>query len=124
VTDFPASREARDAKLAALRATVADDGCLYSWWVVPDANLPTESSSSDWLDLMEPGICGAAPAVPTDAPVALKYDITRVCAQHAEDVVVQEQLAAAVDASVASREWLERNGHEVYTRQQLFGDAW
>lgn len=48
--------------------------------------------------------------------------MTQICSKHAKSVVLQEQLAAALDNSQASREWLVRHGHKVITKHDFIGD--
>lgn len=117
-------RAARVAKMDALMAAVPDDGCTNGWWRMPRDR--ENLQERDWLDAMEPIVCGKTPAAPTDAPLALKYGTTRLCAGCAERLIIQEQLAVALENDEAQREislaWLQANGHEVFTREDFLGD--
>lgn len=121
----------RHDEMERLRNEVPEDACNYGWYVSPPRSrlyyripkwlryrLPRRSL----LDRLYPEVCGESPAEPTDAPLALKYDITRVCEKHARNVVLQEQIQSAMRASDESKAWLVRNGHTAPTYQDMFGD--
>lgn len=111
----------RHRQMARLRAAAIRSGaCAYGWYKSPPPH--ERRGNLNLVDSMIAEVCGRRPARLTDAPQALKFGITQICSKHAKSVVLQEQLAAALDNSQASREWLVRYGHKVVTKHDFIGD--
>lgn len=111
------STEAGKKEMKRLRDEATEAGvCNYGWWRWEGRRNFRRGH------ITTPEVCGKSPVTPTDAPLAIKYEITQVCEGCLKRVILQEQIASAMESDPESIAWLQKNGHTAPTYTDMFGE--